>query len=141
MKIYIASDHAGVGLKQKLITSFPQYNFVNLGTDTNDSVDYPDYAQELCTRLLEDTASKGILICGSGIGMSIAANRFKGINAALVMNSEMASLSRKHNNSNILVLAAKFTPVDEAIGITKTWFDTEFEAGRHQSRVEKIDKC
>jgi ribose 5-phosphate isomerase B len=141
MKIFIASDHAGVELKQKLMSGFPEHQFINLGTNSNDSVDYPDYAKELCKKVRLEKDSLGILICGSGIGMSIAANRFNGIRAALAMNTEISALSRKHNNSNVLVLAARFISSDEAQAITKTWLETDFEAGRHQDRVEKIEKC
>lgn len=138
-KIYIASDHAGFELKSKLIELFSDYDFIDLGPDSNNSVDYPDYAQAVSKAVLGDTASKGILLCGSGIGMSIAANRFNGIRAALCMNPELAALSRKHNNSNILVLAARFISEDEAKKIIQAWLDTDFEGDRHLKRIEKID--
>ena len=139
MKVYIASDHAGFELKAELIKEFANgYEFIDLGTNTSDSVDYPDYAQELAKKVLNDD-SLGILICGSGVGMSISANRFKGIRAALVTNVEIAKLSKQHNNSNVLVLGSRFLTKTEAINITKAWFETEFEAGRHLKRIEKIE--
>ena len=136
MGIFIASDHAGFELKEKLKA---QFDCFDLGPDSDASVDYPDYAKKLCERVLEDDSNKGILLCGSGIGMSIAANRFKGIRAALVNDKEIASLSRQHNDSNVLVLAARFIDSDKAIEIVKTWLEAEFEAGRHQKRIEKIN--
>ena len=139
MKIYLASDHAGFELKEKLKDAFEELDLIDLGTNSADSVDYPDYAKAACQSVLKDTESRAILICGSGIGMSIAANRFKGIRAALVMNTEIAALSRKHNNSNVLALAARFISTNEAIEIVKTWLKTDFEGARHQNRLNKID--
>lgn len=145
MKVYLASDHAGFELKDFLVTklkqSHPNIDFIDLGTNSDSSVDYPDYAHELSSKVLTSENSKGILLCGSGIGMSITANRYKGIRAALAMNEELASLSRKHNNSNVLVLAARFLNKDDAFKISKQWLDTEFEAGRHLTRIEKIERC
>ena len=139
VKINIASDHAGYELKSKLIESLAEYDFQDFGTDSSDSVDYPDFAHKLCKEHIKDPNSRSILICGSGIGMSIVANRYKEIRAALAMNPEIAALSRKHNDSNMLVLAARFISVEEALEITKTWLNTDFEAGRHQKRLDKIN--
>ena len=137
MTLFIASDHAGFELKQKLKTSF---DLEDLGPDSDESVDYPDYAKALCEKVLA-TNSKGILLCGSGIGMSITANRFQGIRAALVNSEELAALSRQHNDANVLILAARFIYEDQAQKIVNTWLNTDFEGGRHQRRVEKIEKC
>lgn len=140
-KIFIASDHAGFDLKAALVKYIESkdISIEDCGCHSKDSVDYPDYAQTVAKKVLEDKNAEGILICGSGIGMDIAANRFKGIRAALIYEPELAVLSRTHNNSNVLVLAARFTPVDKAKKIFDTWLDTKFEGGRHQTRVDKMD--
>ncbi len=138
--IYIASDHAGFELKNYLVQQLKDaFSVVNLGTESSDSVDYPDYAKSLSKSVLADQNSIGILMCGSGIGMSISANRFKGIRAALVWNEEVAKLSRQHNNSNVLVLPARFMTKEEALKIVQSWLQTEFEGGRHENRVQKIE--
>lgn len=138
-KIYIACDHAGFELKQYLIEKFSasNINFIDLGCDNSqDSVDYPDYAKKLSQEISENDL--GILICGSGIGISIAANRFKHIRAALCHNEESAQLSRRHNNANVLALGARLIDSEDAIKITESFLNTEFEAGRHSKRVEKL---
>jgi len=111
----------------------------DLGTWSEESTDYSDYAQSLSAKILSEKDSRGILLCGSGIGMSIAANRFKGIRAALVWNEELAKLSRLHNNSNVLVLPARFLSENQAKSVLHTWIDTAFEGGRHERRVQKIE--
>lgn len=139
-KLFIASDHAGVELKRRLVESLSATVDVNdLGPQTTDSVDYPDFAKDLSHKVLDMPDSFGILLCGSGIGMSISANRFKGIRAALVWNNELAKLSRQHNNSNVLVLPARFLKPEEAVSIANDWLNTSFEGGRHQKRVDKIE--
>ena len=140
-KLYIASDHAGFDLKASVIEHLKTKNIEvqDCGCYSMDSVDYPDYAQAVANKVLTDADSEGILICGSGIGMNIAANRFKGIRAALIYEPELAVLSRTHNNANVLVLAARFTDTNKANEIIDTWLKTSFEGGRHQSRVEKMD--
>jgi ribose 5-phosphate isomerase B len=140
-KVLIAADHAGFELKKLILAEEANFgvSFIDLGTMSMDSVDYPDYAKRLCHDLLEGKAAMGILICGSGQGMVIQANRFKGIRAALCWSSEIAKLSRSHNNSNVLCLAAKFTEPVLALEIIKTWLQTEFEGGRHERRTEKFD--
>ncbi|NQY80421.1 MAG: ribose 5-phosphate isomerase B [Candidatus Caenarcaniphilales bacterium] len=139
MKIFIASDHAGYELKEFLKLAFEGQDIVDLGCESNDSVNYPDFAHKISQEVLKDTTYKGILICGSGIGMSITANRYKGIRAALCSNKELAKLSRQHNNANILVLGARFIEQEQAKNIVDTWLQTEFEGGRHEKRVELID--
>lgn len=137
-KILIAADHAGVALKE-VIKNYLLENAISyedLGTNSANSVDYPDYANKLCNELSE--IQMGILLCGSGIGMSIAANRYKNVRAALCFNEEMTILSRKHNNANILVLGARFIEQQTAIECVRLFLETKFEEGRHQERIKKI---
>ena len=136
-KIYIASDHAGYLLKDNLIKKFPQL-FTNLGTNSNENVDYPDYAHELTNKINETPNSMGILICGTGVGMSIAANRNPNIRAGIVHNAEIAKLIRQHNDANVLVLPGRFIDVHEAIKCVENFLNTEFESGRHKKRIDKI---
>ena len=135
-KLYIASDHAGFALKSKLCDR--SESLVDLGTNSEESVDYPDFAHKLTNEVLKDAGNLGILICGTGVGMSMAANRVKGIRAGLVTNNEIARLIRQHNNANVLVLPGRFMDEEEAIKSVKTFIETEFEAGRHQARIDKI---
>ncbi len=137
-KILIASDHGGFHLKQFLITELKKENYTieDLGTDNLDSCDYPDYAKKLVLELKKDTQNTlGILVCGTGIGMSMAANRDADIFAAICTNEFMASLTRKHNNANILCLGERVLGTELALNITKTFLNTEFEAGRHSKRL------
>ena len=134
--IYIASDHAGFDLKTKLLKNFPKIN--DLGTKTDQSVDYPDFAHKLTTEIIKNDGSLGILICGTGVGMSIAANRSKGIRAGLVNSGEVARLIRQHNDANVLVIPGRFMEAEEAINCVKMFIETQFEAGRHKQRIEKI---
>ena len=135
-KIFIASDHAGFDLKTKLNKHFS--SIIDLGTNSNKSVDYPDFANKLTHEILNNKESIGILICGSGIGMSIAANRHPNIRAGLVHNAELAKLIRQHNNANVLVLPGRFIDVQEAIKCVENFLNTEFESGRHKKRIDKI---
>lgn len=134
---YIGSDHAGYALKQKILSKYHKYNLVDLGADSEESTDYPIIAQKMGS-LIEE-GDMGILICGSGIGMSIAANRFKNIRAALCVNQEMAELARKHNNANVLVLGSRVTETEVVFQIIDKFFNTAFEAGRHQRRIDLIN--
>lgn len=140
--IAIASDHAGVALKSHLIALLEQqgYGVLNLGTDSEESVDYPDFAEKLVEVIEQGKAPQGILICGSGVGISIAANRHKSIRAALCMNEEMASLARQHNDANVLALGARFIDNATAEACVQAFLRTEFEGGRHQRRVDKLRK-
>ncbi len=139
--IAIGNDHAGTDLKRRIIAKFKDnFEFIDCGTDGEDSVDYPDYSKKVCNAILENTAELGILICGTGIGMSIAANRNKGIRAGLCFNSLMAKLTRQHNNANILCLGARIIGLDLAFDCVKSFLDTPFEGGRHLRRIEKLDK-
>lgn len=134
MDIFIASDHAGFELKEYLKA---QFNLLDLGPHSVESCDYPVFAKKLVTRLKND--DKGILICGTGIGMSIAANRFRNIRAALCFNEKMATLARKHNDANILVLGARIIPPEIAKNCVEKFLSTDFEGGRHQRRLELLD--
>lgn len=137
--IYVASDHAGLELKRHLIGRFPFLPWKDLGTMNGDSVDYPDYAAKLCKELephLKD--SIGVLICGSGQGMAIRANRFPFIRAALCMSEEMAKLARQHNDANVLCLGGRLTVFPIAERILDVFVKTPFEGGRHQGRVDKL---
>lgn len=140
MKIAIASDHAGFQLKEALKTAFPEHEFVDFGTHSDVSMDYPDTGSKAAQAVADGTCEKGVLICGSGIGMSIVANKIPCIRAALCVNTDVARLSRMHNNANILALAARFTATAYAIDILKTWLATDFEGGRHLQRINKISK-
>ena len=142
MKIIIGSDHAGFDLKEKyknLLSGELGYEVTDVGAYSADSIDYPDIAQKVAGAISSGEFEKGVLICGSGIGMSIAANRFKGINAALCHNILTAELCRKHNNANILVVGARITGDVLALEILKAYLKTDFEGGRHKMRVDKID--
>jgi ribose 5-phosphate isomerase B len=139
-KLLIASDHAGFELKTELIKSFTSnFEFIDLGPSSQESVDYNDYAKKLCEALLSGKGDMGLLICGSGQGMVIQANRFKGIRAALCWSVESARLSRSHNNANVLCLAARLIDSPLNKEIAKTWLSTDFEGGRHLKRTEKFD--
>lgn len=141
-KILIASDHGGFQLKQQLKAYLQQKGFdvVDYGTNNMDSVNYPDYAKLLVQGIETKTADKGILICTSGIGMSIAANRYPFIRAALVREPEEAHLSRAHNDANVLVFGAKFVTLETAEKCVDEFLNTEFEGGRHCARVDELER-
>ena len=134
--VYIASDHAGFKLKSQLIKLFP--NIEDLGTKSNESVDYPDFAHKLTKEVLKNNRNIGILICGTGVGMSIAANRKKGIRAGLVNSAKIARLIRKHNDANVLILPGRFININEAKKSVQAFLTTKFESGRHKKRINKI---
>ena len=141
MKIAIGCDHAAFDEKNNLITYLENKKFLvkDFGCFSNDSVDYPDYARLVAKEIQKNNYDFGILICGSGIGISIAANRHRGIRAALCTSEFHAEMSRKHNDANIIALGARITPIDEMFSIISKFLDTEFEGGRHQNRIEKIE--
>ena len=139
-KILIASDHAGFDLKKKLLEYMPSDLFEDLGTNSNKNVDYPDFANELALRISSDLNKKGVLICGTGVGMSMAANKFNNIRAGLVYNSEVAKLIREHNDANILVLPGKYMDVKEAVKSVDNFISSPFEGGRHNIRLNKMIK-
>ena len=138
-KVYIASDHAGFALKEEILKLYSDL-FVDLGTYSPKSVDYPDYAHNLIKNIGSDKKARGILICGSGIGMSITANRDTNIRAGLAFNPEIAKLMRQHNDANVLVLPGRFINVQEALKCVNNFLTTIFESGRHQGRIDKINK-
>jgi ribose 5-phosphate isomerase B len=140
--ILIASDHAGFELKEKLEAQLRQlgYTVEDLGPNTDASVDYADYAHPLAQRISEGAAERGILMCGTGLGMSYTANRYPHVRAAVAWTPEIAALAREHNDANVLVLPARFVGADEGRAILKAWLDTPFAGGRHARRVAKIER-
>jgi ribose 5-phosphate isomerase B len=140
MKIAISSDHAGVAYKKALVDFISQlgHQVQDLGPYSEDSVDYPDFAHALASKVLSKEADLGVILCGTGNGVAMAANKHQGIRAGLCWNSEIAALVRQHNDANILALPARFTTIEQAKEIVKAYLETPFEGGRHQRRVEKI---
>ncbi len=139
-KVLIASDHAGFNLKKILIEEFQgEIKFEDLGPFSENSVDYPDYAKKLSKKIDLKNDLVGVLICGSGIGMSMVANRFKNVRAALCMNYKMSMLARQHNNANILVLGSRLISEQEAIKCLLVFLKTNYEGGRHQARLDKFN--
>ena len=139
MKIAIASDHGGFELKEALKQHYKSLDFADLGTYSADSVDYPDYARIMARTILSGAADLGILICGTGIGISIAANRYKGIRAALLYSQEAAELAKQHNNANIIVFGGRTMSVNDVIARIDTFLGATYEGGRHQHRLDKLD--
>ena len=139
--IPIGADHAGFEMKERLVRELAAlgYDPVDVGAHSGASTDYPDYAHVVADRVARGEAKRGVLLCGSGLGMAYAANRHHGVRAAVAWSPEIAKLSREHNDANVLVLPARFVSTDEGIAILKTWLDTPFEGGRHQQRVDKIE--
>jgi ribose 5-phosphate isomerase B len=142
MKIALASDHAGYEQKEALKPLLKDLGLeVNdLGTVSVSSVDYPDYAALVAEAVANGEADQGVLVCGSGTGMAITANKVPGVRAAVAWSEEIARLARQHNDANVLALGARTTPVAEIPKIVRAWFATEFEGGRHAQRVEKINR-
>lgn len=140
--IIIGSDHAGLELKHRVKDHLKAagYEVLDKGTHVKDSVDYPDFAHAVAEGVLADADSLGIVICGSGNGVNISANRHKGIRSALAWRSDVAALAREHNNANVLALPARFVTDDEALAIVDAFLGAGFEGGRHQRRVEKIEQ-
>lgn len=144
IKLAIASDHAGFALKEHLKKNFKAVpvEWVDLGTNSaSDSVDYPDFGKKIADAVAKGDFEKGIAICGSGIGISIACNRNPKIRAALCTDSTMARLSRLHNNANILCMGERLTGTEVALDMVKAFLETEFEGGRHTARVDKLGNC
>jgi len=142
-RLAIASDHAGFDLKAQLLAALEDLGQTTLdvGPESNASVDYPDFAHKLCKLVEVGEADFGILICGSGTGMTITANKHPQIRAANCWNTEIAQLARAHNDANVLCLPARFISTADAVDIVRTFFSTTFEAGRHEQRVAKIVGC
>lgn len=140
MKISIGNDHAGPEYKKAIVKMLEAkgYEVTNYGTDSADSVDYPDFAHPVATDVAEGKADYGVLICGSGNGISMSANKHQKIRAGLCWTKEIAVLTRLHNDANIVSIPARFTSIEQALEIVDTFLNTEFEGGRHQNRVNKI---
>lgn len=142
MNIAIASDHGGFELKERLKDYFASKGtpLQDLGTTGTDSVDYPDFAKKMARHILAKKADLGILICGTGIGISIAANRFKGIRAALLYSPFAAEMAKKHNNANVVVFGGRTMRFDDVVSYLETFLNASFEGGRHLNRISKIDE-
>lgn len=140
MKIAIASDHAGFEAKEELKPLLNELGIEveDLGTMSGDSVDYPDYAKKVAEAVVHGEVNQGLLVCGSGIGMTISANKIDGIRAALAWNEETARLAREHNDANVLAIGSRTTPKEDIPKIVRAWFEAKFAGGRHERRIEKI---
>ena len=141
-KILIASDHAGFELKERLERELERlgYDVEDLGPGDASSTDYADFAHPLADRVSRGEVKRGVLLCGTGLGMSYAANRHHGVRAAVAWTPEIAELARKHNDANVLVLPARFVSEEDGVQILKTWLQTAYEGGRHDRRVAKIER-
>jgi ribose 5-phosphate isomerase B len=140
MRIALASDHAGYAEKERLkdLLADLGVEFDDLGTRSEESVDYPDYARAVAEQVADGRVEQGLLVCGSGTGMAITANKVPGVRAAVAWCEEIARLARQHNDANVLAIGARTTPPAEIPNIVRAWFSTEFEGGRHAARVNKI---
>jgi ribose 5-phosphate isomerase B len=140
MKVALASDHAGYIEKERLkfLLTDLGLEFDDLGTVSEESVDYPDYARKVAEQVATGGADQGLLVCGSGTGMAITANKVPGVRAAVAWSEETARLARQHNDANVLAIGARTTPPGEIPGIVRAWFSADFEGGHHADRVEKI---
>ena len=140
MRIALASDHAGYAEKERLKALLADLGveFQDLGTVSEASVDYPDYARAVAEQVADGRVEQGLLVCGSGTGMAITANKVPGVRAAVAWSEEIARLARQHNDANVLAIGARTTPPDDIPKIVRAWFSTEFEGGRHAARVAKI---
>ena len=141
-RIPIASDHAGYELKERLRAALADAGFdvEDIGTHGPGSTDYPDWAHPLAQQVADGRVRRGVLLCGTGLGMSYTANRYPGVRAAVAWSPEVAELARKHNDANVLVLPARFVSDEDALAILRRWLDTDFEGGRHEQRVAKIER-
>ena len=142
-KIVIGNDHAGTALKKKLIRHFRKkgVSFLNVGTDTEDSTDYPDYIHPLAEAIENGEAELGIAICGSGNGVAMTANKHEKIRAAVCWTEELAALAREHNNANVIAIPARFVSEEAALSMVDIFLNTKFAGGRHARRVDKIAMC
>ena len=140
MKIALASDHAGYAEKERLKPLLRELGleFDDLGTLSEESVDYPDYARKVAEEVADGRADQGLLVCGSGTGMAITANKIPGVRAAVAWSQETARLARQHNDANVLAIGARTTPPGDIPKIVRAWFSSDFEGGRHSDRVKKI---
>ena len=141
MKILIGNDHAGYSLKLSIIKNLEdKYEFFDKGSYSDESVDYPDYASIIAKEIQSEKGDLGILICGTGNGVCMTANKFKGIRAVICWNKEIAKLAKQHNNANIICIPSRFIKVEEAIKIIETFILEKFEGGRHERRIKKINE-
>jgi len=142
MDVLIACDHAGYDMKMQLLQTelFKDATVKDMGTHSSDSMDYPDAIHPLASILNSDDSKMGIILCGSGNGVSMTANKYANVRAALCWNEEIASMARQHNNANILSIPARYITLEEAVKCVKAFLNTDFEGGRHQRRVEKISQ-
>lgn len=142
MRVIVGSDHAGFEMKEFVKGLLLRWGHAvqDVGTDSDASVDYPDFAQAACRKLLGGEAERAVLVCGSGVGMSMAANRFRGIRAVLCTDLYLARFSRLHNDANVLCLPGRLMGKGLAEEVLKTWLETPFEGGRHEKRVKKMDE-
>jgi ribose 5-phosphate isomerase B len=142
MRIALASDHAGYAEKERLkpLLADLGVEFDDLGTMSEESVDYPDYARKVAEQVAQGKVEQGLLVCGSGTGMAITANKVPGVRAAVAWSEETARLARQHNDANVLAIGARTTPDGDIPKIVRAWFASEFEGGRHAARVEKISQ-
>lgn len=141
MKILIGNDHAGYSLKLSIIKNLEdKYEFFDKGSYSDESVDYPDYASIIAKEIQSEKGDLGILICGTGNGVCMAANKFKGIRAVICWNEEIAKLAKQHNNANIICIPSRFIKVEEAMKIIESFILEKFEGGRHERRIKKINE-
>ena len=141
MRVYLGSDHAGYEMKESLKPYFAARDteLVDVGAHSEDSVDYPEFAHLVAQAVASGDADRGVLVCGSGIGMAMAANKVEGVRAAMVTDPELARMMRLHNDANVVTLGGRYIPLELAEEILDAFLDTEFEGGRHQRRVDKIE--
>ncbi len=141
-RIPIGADHAGYQMKERLVAELRAlgYEPLDIGTHSAESVDYPEFAHDVASRVEHHDAERGVLLCGTGLGMAYAANRHKGVRAAVAWSPEVARLAREHNDANVLILPSRFVSEQEGVEILKAWLGAEFVGGRHSLRVAKIDQ-
>lgn len=143
MKIAIGNDHAATDYKNEIVKFLEKegHEVINLGTDSHESVDYPVFAKKVCNVVVKKEADFGILLCGTGIGVSIAANKVKGIRAALLYNEYSARLTKQHNNANVIAFGARVMGIDLILSCIKAYMESEYEGGRHQRRIDMLESC
>lgn len=143
MKIAIGNDHAATDYKNEIVKFLEKegHEVINLGTDSHESVDYPVFAKKVCNVVVEKEADFGILLCGTGIGVSIAANKVEGIRAALLYNEYSARLTKQHNNANVIAFGARVMGIDLILSCIKAYMESEYEGGRHQIRIDMLESC
>lgn len=143
MKIAIGNDHAATDYKNEIVKFLEEegHEVINLGTDSHESVDYPVFAKKVCNVVVKKEADFGILLCGTGIGVSIAANKVEGIRAALLYNEYSARLTKQHNNANVIAFGARVMGIDLILSCIKAYIESEYEGGRHQRRIDMLESC